>query len=754
MLTGTRSKPKTQTKAKPANLPLKSAQAGVLPRKCDWEDSKQLSTTDLSSDSRMDFGHSFGRVQVHSHSTNTIQAKLNISQPGDVYEQEADRIAEQVSQSKLQPIALTSAKPLLQRALDDETGPVSQAKPATSLTAAEAAPAGLIVEDDTQDVSPGQMKKSIFLDQLQAAVCTAADAELASVGRNTQGCPYIEKWMGYYRTRSSTQVERSLRRYAPEAAGARNASDYIPIVVARVRRAVSVWASTGELTGVPEELRSQIEGGGLLGAVGGVLSGIGGAVAGAIGGIGRAIGGLFTKGRDGGTRETVNVEQIQGQLGKGQTLDSNVRGRMEGAFGYDFSQVRIHTDSRASELSSSLNARAFTIGSDVAFSAGEYKPGTMVGDALLAHELAHVVQQGGAVVSNQPLRQGGAEYHRLEEDADESAVGAVVSLWRGAKAGLSHIASNAMPRLKSGLKLQGCKSEREKEIERLGGIQYGFLEQKRKEEEEKKRKEAEEEAKKRGEVNPKIDVKVTMEDLMKEEGKKSGFTIHKTDAWDKDLTQAERDDFKNNRAPKAWQKVVESVKGMELENVLKGKTYRFEPREALEKGYYAYQDENALVFGMTFVKDVEAPGGAKNAWPVVAHELGGHFEYGTPYASEIMDAAISMMPKAEREKWQKDPEQRRLFYLRYSYPETEIFAALRELRYADPVSGPKPTYGGIHPYTNIPKRLKIMKDALEPEVAKAVLQELKRRIDKATEILDRDKKYFQEQVKLIFGYTL
>ena len=68
---------------------------------------------------------------------------------------------------------------------------------------------------------------------------------------------------------------------------------------------------------------------------------------------------------------------------------------MSAAFGYDFSGVRVHTDAKAGELSSQLNARAFTIGSDVAFAGGEYQPGTLIGDALIAHELAHVVQQGG-----------------------------------------------------------------------------------------------------------------------------------------------------------------------------------------------------------------------------------------------------------------------------------------------------------------------------------------------------------------------
>jgi hypothetical protein len=65
------------------------------------------------------------------------------------------------------------------------------------------------------------------------------------------------------------------------------------------------------------------------------------------------------------------------QLAAGHSLDSHVQSQMLAAFGHDFSGVRIHTDSRATSLSSELSARAFTIGSDVAFASGEYKPGTL-----------------------------------------------------------------------------------------------------------------------------------------------------------------------------------------------------------------------------------------------------------------------------------------------------------------------------------------------------------------------------------------
>jgi hypothetical protein len=64
---------------------------------------------------------------------------------------------------------------------------------------------------------------------------------------------------------------------------------------------------------------------------------------------------------------------VKEQLGSGQSLDGRVQSQMSSAFGYDFSGVRVHADARAGELSGQLNARAFTIGSDVAFAGGEYR---------------------------------------------------------------------------------------------------------------------------------------------------------------------------------------------------------------------------------------------------------------------------------------------------------------------------------------------------------------------------------------------
>lgn len=77
----------------------------------------------------------------------------------------------------------------------------------------------------------------------------------------------------------------------------------------------------------------------------------------------------------------------------GQPLDTSTKSFMEPRFGHDFSNVRVHTDTKAAESARSVNALAYTVGSDVVFGTGQYTPGTITGKKLLAHELTHVVQQ-------------------------------------------------------------------------------------------------------------------------------------------------------------------------------------------------------------------------------------------------------------------------------------------------------------------------------------------------------------------------
>jgi Domain of unknown function (DUF4157) len=104
----------------------------------------------------------------------------------------------------------------------------------------------------------------------------------------------------------------------------------------------------------------------------------------------------------------------------GRALDAGTRAWFEPRLGASLGGVRIHTDGSAAEAARHLRARAFTIGGHIGFSAGEYTPETAGGHGLLAHELAHVVQQS----SGQGPAQGPTRPHHLpmlQRKPDEGA---------------------------------------------------------------------------------------------------------------------------------------------------------------------------------------------------------------------------------------------------------------------------------------------------------------------------------------------
>ena len=123
--------------------------------------------------------------------------------------------------------------------------------------------------------------------------------------------------------------------------------------------------------------------------------------------------------------------------GGGRAMPEDVQAKMESAFGADFSAVRIHQGPR----SQALGAQAYTQGTDIHFAPGEYQPSSQSGQALLGHELAHVVQQsqGRVQATAQAKGVGINDDAGLEREADEMGARAA----RGEKAGTGVAASTA-----------------------------------------------------------------------------------------------------------------------------------------------------------------------------------------------------------------------------------------------------------------------------------------------------------------------
>jgi Domain of unknown function (DUF4157) len=95
------------------------------------------------------------------------------------------------------------------------------------------------------------------------------------------------------------------------------------------------------------------------------------------------------------------VREVVGS-GGGSPLDPGARSFFEERMGHDFSDVRVHTGGRADESARSIHAQAYTVGTQVVFRSGSYQPDTDAGRHVLAHELAHVVQQKAGPVAGTP----------------------------------------------------------------------------------------------------------------------------------------------------------------------------------------------------------------------------------------------------------------------------------------------------------------------------------------------------------------
>jgi outer membrane protein OmpA-like peptidoglycan-associated protein len=129
--------------------------------------------------------------------------------------------------------------------------------------------------------------------------------------------------------------------------------------------------------------------------------------------------------------QAAKAEPYAGDAARGEPLDAAVRGPMEARFGHDFSRVRVHTDGSAADAARAAGANAFTIGSDVVFGKGEYRPHSARGQNLIAHELAHVVQQASGGATPDAERRAGAAAERVTHGAKVSPTelgGAPVSL--------------------------------------------------------------------------------------------------------------------------------------------------------------------------------------------------------------------------------------------------------------------------------------------------------------------------------------
>lgn len=161
--------------------------------------------------------------------------------------------------------------------------------------------------------------------------------------------------------------------------------------------------------------------------------------------------------------------------GGGRPLEKPVRKMMESRMGQDFSDVRVHTDGRASESAKAVDAHAYTVGTDIVFQSGNYSPETPAGQRMLAHELTHVAQQKAGPVDGTPAP-GGIQLsdpsdpfeRAAEANADRVVSGGPVSALDSAPPAIQRQAPGEEEEAQGlFVQRQGAEEEKEEEVQGL-----------------------------------------------------------------------------------------------------------------------------------------------------------------------------------------------------------------------------------------------------------------------------------------------
>jgi hypothetical protein len=251
-----------------------------------------------------------------------------------------------------------------------------QRKPAQSASRKPGVSRGQPIVEDGRPLAPGQMHRTQFLTTLRDVLLREVEVEMAPFGRTSKNCPYIMRTLERYASRPASSLLHFIQKFAKPPAGS-DAQGLIRSVAQQSRRLARRVAEKS-----PKVQASTV---------------------------------------DGNSLPLHDPVAIRSELHDGRPLDATARQRMEATFGRSFGSVRVHDDSAADRLNARLRSRAFAVGDHIAFADGQYRPGTASGDMLLAHELAHTIQQG----SGRARAGGGQEDRELERGADRAAIAAM-----------------------------------------------------------------------------------------------------------------------------------------------------------------------------------------------------------------------------------------------------------------------------------------------------------------------------------------
>lgn len=250
-------------------------------------------------------------------------------------------------------------------------------------------PLGLLIVDDKDAAHPARLGRSAFLAEAQRLVTAVADVELKAIGRSAVDCPYIAGAFAYYRQCPAPIINQAVTSFTGRKF--RQREDLLEAIGNRTRQAVQSWISNGQLDAAP---------------------GVSAAHAAAFL---RSVGQASGPAGDGAARALL-------QMGPGEALQTSTAQRFAPEVGPALAAVRLHLGPSGTAVARAAQAPAVAVGHDIAFETGFFRPGTIEGDALVAHELAHAA--GNGVHDAQDA----------EAAADGVATHAVQRLWLGGAA--------------------------------------------------------------------------------------------------------------------------------------------------------------------------------------------------------------------------------------------------------------------------------------------------------------------------------
>lgn len=209
--------------------------------------------------------------------------------------------------------------------------------------------------------------------------------------------------------------------------------------------------------------------------------------------------------------------------------------------------------------------------------------------------------------------------------------------------------------------------------------------------------------------------------------------------WD-DLDQTAQREWRR-RARTAIAAIIQSLRGTDLEPILSRSELVFRPEEAERLHAYAYvSGANRLFFGRSWIEDAEED--VRNVWQSIAHELGGHEEFGDTWSWQIMQAAVAGLTPDERRRALGTANS---LYSAYGYLETEIYAELREEPYRIATSG------GDRPETDVRKQLRRVREAFGPEVSRQIALRLYYRVLDDPRVAESARRLLYAAVQEVFG---